>query len=238
MPISRHRRRRARPGPGSSRSGSADLSINRPRRKTNYWYVGVSLVIAVLVIGGFVIGDMGFGSGANAARSGSSDGYVEGVGLQHDIMPTRDHVPEPQTVAYSTFPPTSGNHWDQWARCGFYEHMVPDERITHNLEHGNIIVSFNLADAAQVEELRDVMDDIGMASAWGITRPYDKIPEGTIALATWGISDRMDVVDGIDEDRIRTFFETYSGSLSPEFPGGLPCSQTGVMDRPPAETSN
>ena len=197
------------------------------------------MVIAVLVIGGFVVGDIGFGSGsgANAARGGSSDDYVEGVGVKHDIMPTR-HVPEPQTVAYSTFPPTSGDHWDQWARCGFYEHIVPDERITHNLEHGNIVVSFNLPDTTRVEELQEALDNIGLSSAWGVIRPYDEIPEGTVALATWGVSDTFDTSNGIDEDRIRTFFETYSGNLSPEFPGGLPCTQTGIMDRPPEGSSN
>ena len=235
MPISRRRRRRARPGPGSSRSGSAALSINRPRKRTNYWYLAASLVIAILVIGGFVIGDFGFGQGANAARGGSSDEYVESVGVAHDEMPTRRHVPEPQTVAYSTVPPTSGDHWDQWARCGFYEHMVPDERITHNMEHGNIIVSYNLPNEADVEELRGAMDNIGLAPFWGVIRAYDKIPEGTVALTTWGVSDTM---DGIDGDRIGTFFETYSGTLSPEYPGGLPCSQTGIMERPNVETGS
>ena len=33
------------------------------------------------------------------------------VGREIPLMPTREHVPEDQTIAYSTTPPTSGDHW-------------------------------------------------------------------------------------------------------------------------------
>jgi hypothetical protein len=149
---------------------------------------------------------------------------VEGIGLQHDIMATRSHVPEGTTVEYSTIPSTSGNHWPQPSRCGFFEEGLPDERIVHNLEHSNIIVSYNLTSPEEVERLKAVMDGIGLAQVLGITRFYDKIPEGTVALAAWGVSDTM---QGVDEDRINTFFDTYAGTLGPE--GRIPCLDSGVM---------
>ena len=48
-----------------------------------------------------------------------------------------------ESVFYITLPPTSGDHWERWADCGFYDSGLPDELIVHNLEHGNIVVSYS-----------------------------------------------------------------------------------------------
>ena len=219
MPVSRRRRRRS-----AQRGRAAEMVIHPPRRKTNYWYVAASAIIAFLVIAGFVVGGISFQSDSGV---GSSSEYVEGVGEQQEIMPTRLHVPEEQPVDYNTVPPTSGNHWDWWARCGFYEDGLPDERIVHNMEHGNIIVSYNLPDGPELERLKSFMDGFELAPSWGVTRFYDQIPEGTVALTTWGI---LDTMVGVDEDRIEEFFRTYAGTLGPEFPNGAPCTTSGVME--------
>ena len=220
MPVSRRRRRRS-----AQRGRAADMVITQPRSKPNYWYIGASALIAFLVIAGFVVGGISFqGSDSNL---GSHREYVEGVGELQDIMPTRIHVPEDQTVDYNTTPPTSGNHWDWWARCGFYEDGLPDERIVHNMEHGNIIVSYNLSDGSELERLKSFMDNFEMAPSWAVTRFYNEIPEGTIALATWGV---LDTMQGVDEDRIERFFRHYAGTMGPEFPNGAPCTTSGVMN--------
>ena len=224
MPLSKHRRRRGRVAPGSSRS-AASLSIDQPRRKkTNWLYLGASGLIAILVIGGFAVGSAGIGAGRGFDRTGNSDEYVEGIGVQHDILPTRNHVTDGQTVEYNSIPATSGNHWPQWAQCGFFEDGLPDERIVHNLEHSNIVVSYNLTTPEEVKELREVMGSVGLAGVHGVTRFYDKIEPGTVALSAWGVSDTM---TGIDEERINKFFETYGGTLGPE--GNIPCLNSGVM---------
>ena len=219
MPVSRRRRRRS-----ANRGRQAELVIAPRQPKKNYWYIGASAVIAVLVIAGFALG------GVNLQRdqgSGSSDEYVEGIGEQQDIMPTRIHVTEPQPVDYNTTPPTSGNHWDWWARCGFYEDGLPDERIVHNLEHGNIVVSYNLQAGPELDRLKAFMDGFELAPSWAVTRYYDKVPEGTVALSAWGVLDSM---EGVDEGRIERFFRTYAGTLGPEFPNGSPCTSSGVME--------
>ena len=229
MPESRNRRRRGRQSGRGSRSAqaAAELSINRPRtRKTNYWYLAASVIIAFLVIAGFVVADLPFFNQGIGPQTGSSSEYVEGVGEQQVVMPTRNHVDAGQTVAYDTTPPTSGDHWNWWARCGFYEDGLPDERIVHNLEHGNIVVSYNLP-PPDVTRLREFMDDFDMAPIWAVTRYYDKIPEGTVALSAWGI---LDTMQGVDEDRIETFFEHYAGTTGPEFPDGSPCTTSGLME--------
>ena len=220
MPVSRRRRRRS-----AHRGRQAEMVIPQSRPRRNIWYIAASGVIAFLVIAGFVVGGISFqgrDSGVGTHRE-----YVEGVGEQQEIMPSRIHVPEEQSVDYSTTPPTSGDHWDWWARCGFYEDGLPDERIVHNLEHGNVVVSYNLPDGPELERLKEFMDDFELAPSWAITRFYDEIPEGTVALSTWGV---LDTMQGVDEDRIERFFRHYAGTLGPEFPNGAPCTTSGVMN--------
>ena len=223
MPISKRRRRRGRVAPGSSRS-EASLSLNQTKRKTNWLYLSASLVIAILVIGGFVVGSGGFGTGAVTNKTGSSDEHVDGIGTQQDIMSTRDHITEGKTVEYNSIPPTSGNHWPQPSKCGFFVNGLPDERVVHNLEHSNIVISYNFASEAEVDELKNVLKDIGLNNTLGVTRFYDKIEEGTLAIAAWGI---LDTMQGIKGDRIKKFFETYAGNLGPE--GNITCLNYGAM---------
>ena len=215
MPVSRHRRSRGRVANRGQRPAQ-DLSIPKPKKKkANKLYVAASAIIAVLVIGGFAIGGTNFQRGA---QTGSAQGYVEGVGVEQQFMPVgpsglNAHVSQNQTVSYNTNPPTSGDHWSTPARCAFYEDGLPDEQIVHNLEHGNIVVSYNLATPEEVDQLKDAVDSIGLNPVWGVTRSYDKIPVGTVALAAWGV---LDTMQGVDRERINRFFETYSGRLGPE----------------------
>jgi len=195
----------------------AAVPISRPRKqKTNKLYVAASVIIAVLVIGGFAVGGINF---QRPPDTGSSSGeFVEGVGVQQELMSTgasglNTHVDNNQTVEYSTSPATSGDHWATPISCGFYEDGLSDERIVHNLEHGNIVVSYNLASEEEVDQLRDALESIGKNAIWGVARSYDKIPSGTVALAAWGV---LDTMQEVDKDRIKTFFDTYSGALGPE----------------------
>ena len=221
MPISKHRRRRGRVAPGSSRS-SASLSLNQGKRKTNWLYLSASLVIAILVIGGFVVGSGGFGTGA--VTKGSSEEHIEGIGVEQDIMATRDHITEGTDIEYNATLPTSGNHWPQPSKCGFFEDGLPNERIVHNLEHSNIVISYNFSSESEIERLKDVLKGIGLNNTLGVTRFYEKIESGTVAMAAWGI---LDTMEGIDEERIKKFFETYAGNLGPE--GNISCLTAGAM---------
>ena len=72
-----------------------------------------------------------------------TDRRLIGLGQEIEIILTKNHLAQGQTVVYSTTPPISGDHWDSWAECGFYENGLPDEFTTHNLEHGNIVISYN-----------------------------------------------------------------------------------------------
>ena len=147
------------------------------------------------MIAGFAVGGLaGIGGGGT---QGSAEGYVEGLGLQHNVMLTKNHLPESQTVEYNTVPGTSGDHWARWSECGFFEEELPDERVVHNLEHGNIVVSYNFTDSARIDELRDVFDDIGLSNVHGVARAYRQIPEGRCG------PDRLGCFRPDDRDRRR-----------------------------------
>lgn len=220
MPLSRRRRRRGRVVTGGRSATGTPITARSRKRRTNYLLLGAFIVIALLVIGSFGLTSIPFGRGG-AARAGSSDRHVEGIGVQHPIEGAT-HVPEPREVSYRTTPPTSGNHWPRWANCGFYDEGLPDEMIVHNLEHGAIVVSYNLA-AEDVARLRTIVDGIGLSQIWGVTRFYDKLSKGTVALAGWGV---LDTMQGVDAERIKRFFNTYAGTLGPEKTQGnigIPC---------------
>ena len=210
MPVSR--RRRGRAATRAARSGN--LVPSNRRKKTNKLYLVASVVIAVLVISSFAFAS--FSGGGGSSETGNASGYVSGVGVEVDIEGST-HVEEGETVSYTTSPPASGNHWPVPAPCGFYTEPIPDERAVHNMEHGNIVVSYNLPAEEDVSALRDAVNDIGLNRVWGVSRPYSGIEPGQIVLNTWGV---MDSFSGVDKDRIGTFFETYSGVMGPE---RIPC---------------
>ena len=177
----------------------------------------------------------------SATPSAVSIAYIPGIGRQVEVAGDAAHFPDNLDITavapegYLTvdpddpsvaIPPTSGRHWARWASCGFYTEPVPDERIVHNMEHGNIIVSYNLTDPAEIDALKAAYESIDLTAAWGVARPYDGIAEGAVALTTWGVVDGPMV--GVDKDRIERFFDAYAGKLGPEFPNGAPCTQGGV----------
>ena len=214
MPVSRRRRGRVA---RAARTGN--LATTNRRKKTNKFVLVASLVIAVLVISSFAFAS--FSGGGGSARSGSSDFYVEGVGTQVPILDP-NHISQGSSATYNSSPPTSGEHWglpgDRGpVPCGFYDEGLPDERVVHNLEHGNIVISYNLPLESDVSALRDALGNIELNNAWGVARDYDAIPTGQVGLSAWGV---LDTMVGVDEERIARFFKAYSGTLGPE---RVPC---------------
>jgi len=210
LPVSRRRRGRA-----ANRAARSGNMISTPRRKkTNKLYLAASVIIAVLVIASFAFAS--FSGGGGSAQTGDAQQYVEGIGIQQEIL-SADHIADGTRATYNSVPPTSGNHWPTPARCGFYTDQLPDERVVHNMEHGNIVISYNLTDPAEIDSLRNALSNIGLYNVWGVARAYDAIPEGQIALSTWGV---LDSFQGVNQERIARFFEAYAGGLGPE---RVPC---------------
>ena len=189
---------------------------------TRYWPFYISVCVLVLV--GLILHYRSSAPAENLLPSDSQN--VESVGQSQVIMPTSRHIPEGQKTTYNTIPPTSGDHWASWAKCGFYEEGLPDELIVHNLEHSMVIISYNLTTEAEVDELRKAVNSIALYRKWGLSRFYDKIPSGTLAMAAWGV---LDTVDQIDRDRIERFFNDYASNEGLErIPCGVAPSQIQV----------
>lgn len=130
------------------------------------------------------------------------------------------HIQEGGTYdGYNSIPPTSGPHWGKnWSACGIYdtEKEVPDSRIVHNLEHGQVVISYNLTDQESIKRLKEIARNLPDRRNWLIMRPYSKIAEGEIAITTWGWLERF---KGVDEARIKAFYDAHVDS-SPE---SIPC---------------
>ena len=218
MPESRHRRNR-RP---------RNLEIPRTTRRggTNKFILVGSIIIAVLVIGSFAAVPIFQSlSGPDDLTFGTASAYVEGVGVKQEIMRTKNHVDldrdsENDDVVYNSVPPASGDHWSIPQRCGFFTDPVPDEQIVHNLEHSNIVISYNLPDPADVQALEDVYNglDEGWRNHFTVVRPYDQLSRGQVGISAWGV---VDIFDGVDQEGIRRFYEHYVGRLGPE--GAISC---------------
>ena len=135
------------------------------------------------------------------------------IGEPVPVLSNVTHVREGQRVEYSDAPPTSGQHWPATAPCGFYPDGLPDERVVHNLEHGNIVVSYNITNPAQVTALRQVLEGVRQFDDWGVARSYDKVPDGQVVITAWGRLHRM---DGVNPGEIGLFFEAFAGVAGPE----------------------
>ena len=213
MPESRHRRNR--------RPRNTEIPPPRARRSgTNKLILVASIVIAVLVIGSFaavpIFQSIG---GPQQVALGTARAYTDGVGQDQEVMATKNHVDDGTIVTYNTVPATSGDHYFSPQPCGFYDGQVPDERVVHNLEHSNIIISYNLPNPADVDALREIYNGLeGWKDHYTVARPYPQIAPGQVALTAWGV---LDIMDGVDEERIRRFYEHYVGTLGPE--GAISC---------------
>jgi hypothetical protein len=228
LPESKHRKKEKSSRRSSSRNSSAQgggESVVRTRHKPKrQWgrilaYVAASIV-AVAVIGSFILsGVVGSIGGSNTTGTG------EEVGERVTLLPAQ-HIPRGDDYTdYNSVPPTSGPHWATgWARCGLYNDELPDAQVVHNMEHGQVIISHNLKDPAEIERLKDVARSLPSYRNWLILRPYSKIQDNEVAIASWGWMDRF---TGIDEQRIRDFYEAHMNAASPVTGESIPCTTGG-----------
>ena len=143
--------------------------------------------------------------GGFGASGGGRTSTAEDVGTPVAAL-AADHIPVGDTATYNSNPPTSGSHWPAPADCGIYDDELRDELVVHNMEHGHVIISYNLPDPGEAASLLQLAGDLPNLESWGIVRPYSRIDEGTVAMTAWGV---MDQVQGVDEEGIRAFYDAY-----------------------------
>jgi hypothetical protein len=93
-----------------------------------------------------------------------------------------DHLGNPDAnVAYNSFPPSSGPHYQQWAPWGLYDEPVKQTILVHNLEHGGIVVQYGDVGEETVREIQSFFRDDPNAL---VVAPYPKLGK-KIALTAW-----------------------------------------------------
>lgn len=148
---------------------------------------------------------------ANNSPEQSAVDDLESLTLQGESIAIigRDHVPEGTKVtSYNSNPPTSGDHWPAPAAWGFYEEVVADEQLVHNVEHGGIWISYNDIDKETASELRTLAEKYNQAVI-ATPRPAN---DARIAVASWG---RLMKLDDFSKARIEDFIKANINN-SPE----------------------
>jgi hypothetical protein len=121
---------------------------------------------------------------------------------------SRDHIAVGSVHdPYTTNPPASGPHYDTPALTGFYDvgEALPDERVVHNLEHGDVWIAYHPSIDSSVKEL--LSENFGDERELVIT-PREA-NETDIVLVAWGRIDEFDVDGTLDLERVNDFFVRY-----------------------------
>lgn len=122
--------------------------------------------------------------------------------------------------AYNSSPPSSGWHYANPARTGFYETPLPDEQVIHNLEHGEVWIAYHpRASDALKDELRPFSDDLLV-----IATPREQ-NETDLALVAWSRVDAFEVGETLEpeeKNRIRDFILRYRNQGPERLPPGAP----------------
>ncbi len=121
----------------------------------------------------------------------------------YDIQ-SREHIAVGAShPAYNSNPPTGGWHYAEPADIGFYTNQLPDEQLVHNLEHGQIWISFRDAqDTAAIDVLREVQG----RQPGSVIVTYRPENPARIAAASWG---QLLLLDEPDTNQIYAFITRY-----------------------------
>ena len=117
----------------------------------------------------------------------------------------RNHIAIGEEIkSYNSNPPSSGDHYGQTARGGFYDEPLADETVIHNLEHGDIWIAYHPKISSEAKETLKKF-----AGQYVVVSPRSQ-NDGNISLVAWGRVDTFDIEnDAVDEHRIQDFISRY-----------------------------
>ena len=165
---------------------------SKQKFKNNLIWSGIGVIILTLL--GLVIWQ-----GARPAR-----------GESVQIMVSNPHIPvDSDPGQYNSDPPTSGPHYAEEARAGFFEnnnYQFPAGYLVHNLEHGYVIFWYNcnLLDESGCTDLKaqikTTMDDLGGIKLVAYPWPSLEVP---LAMTSWG---RLQRFETFDSEQAKAFY--------------------------------
>lgn len=112
---------------------------------------------------------------------------------------------------YNSNPPSSGPHYSSPAPTGFYKKELPDERILHNLEHGDVWIAYHpRVENAVRAQLLPFADHRKVIITPRAANDKD------VALVAWGRVDSFDLEGGaLPAERVEDFILRFRDK-SPE----------------------
>ena len=146
------------------------------------------------------------GDDPGAATAAPEDGCGE---VEHPAEQSGGHLLADATppVPYSSVPPTSGWHASGFPERGVHgqdDALGEPEQVTI-LELGGVVITWNGLESDEREILeRFVAEHAEVVAA----TPYDKLPEGQVALAAWGV---LRHCGSVDVEAMRAFVDEHSG---------------------------
>jgi len=166
----------------------------KQKLRTNLIWSGIGVVILAIV--GLVVWQ----------------GVRPAAGESVQIMVSDPHIPvDSDPGQYNSDPPTSGPHYPEEARAGFFDnnsYQYPAGYLVHNLEHGYVIFWYNcdLLDesgcANLKEQIKTTMDDLGGTKL--IAYPWNTI-DVPLVMTSWG---RLQKFEAFDSEQAKAFYRS------------------------------
>lgn len=185
------------------------------KRLIRYGAIAAVGIIGALIIVALILPSITGGMFNNNPTPGVPQGpgtVFADMGAQHISQAERA-----ADNAYNSVPPTSGNHWPVWAKCGAHDAPLANELQVHNLEHGFVVIQYKTDDKATIDQLKQVVEKLPGWPNFYILAPYPTM-EPTIALTAWRV---MQTLTTVDEKAIQDFAKAHR-TRGPE-PGAPSC---------------
>ncbi|MBI2065708.1 MAG: DUF3105 domain-containing protein [Candidatus Zambryskibacteria bacterium] len=149
----------------------------------------------------FILVAVGYGIFLLAQTAGPEG---EDFSTRYDIQGANHIADGTSHPEYNSNPPSSGWHYASPARGGFYDEPLPDERVIHNLEHGDIWIAYHPSIS---DEAKDILESF--AGRYVVVSPRTQ-NDGDISLVAWGRVDTFDIEnDVVNKERISNFLKRY-----------------------------
>jgi hypothetical protein len=164
-------------------------------------------------------GAPGGGTGGSGAGTGGSASGIGPCNVDIVESPPASAVHETQCtpIAYSTNPPSGGNHYGVWAAFQTYAYPLPAGYVVHALEHGAIALWYNCPggcadEVAEVQAFIDSQPEDPLCEGRSAVRRALLLPNPALAsrwaASAWG---HALTADCFDEAEFGTFYTSHYG---------------------------